>query len=338
VDQTHDYEIACERYLLGEMSEQEQERLEQKYFEDEALFERFLAVKDDLVDAYARGELRADKRKRFEQHFLATQPRRDRAKDAAQFMNAITSVAGDPAKTALQHPSTQKRSWWQSLSETIGLPPLVFQGALAALLLAAIVGGWLWMRSLQRREVEKARLQNEETQRQQAIAGEPSNSSTNGTLPDVAKDQNANPDNSQNNGTVSPSPSKVNRRAPQMAPAQVASLTLSPFAARDGSNANSLIVSPHTRTVRLRLAFKEGDYRSYDVILRTLEGKQVTHRRSLNAASNGSGKSLTLNLDAALLSQQDYIVTLNGLTKAGQSEAIAEYYFRVQRSAARSSP
>ena len=57
MEQIHDYEEVCARYLLGELSEQEQAELEEGYFADDALFERFRAVKDDLIDAYARGDL-----------------------------------------------------------------------------------------------------------------------------------------------------------------------------------------------------------------------------------------------------------------------------------------
>jgi len=57
LEQQSEFEETCERYLLGELSEAEQERFEEAYFADDALFEQFQAVKDDLLDAYARDEL-----------------------------------------------------------------------------------------------------------------------------------------------------------------------------------------------------------------------------------------------------------------------------------------
>ena len=57
----HDYEDTCARYLLGELSEPELAHFEESYFADDSLFERFRAVKDDLIDAYARAVALAQK-------------------------------------------------------------------------------------------------------------------------------------------------------------------------------------------------------------------------------------------------------------------------------------
>src|SRR2546422_11455668 len=84
LEQNHDYEHTCTRYLLGELTEAEQTQFEEAYFVDDLLFERFLAVKDDLVDSYVRHELAGRERERFEQHFLANQPRRERLNDATE--------------------------------------------------------------------------------------------------------------------------------------------------------------------------------------------------------------------------------------------------------------
>ena len=81
----------------------------------------------------------------------------------------------------------------------------------------------------------------------------------------------------------------------------------------------------------LHLTFKGDEYRSHTVTLRTLEGQRVMQSRALKAVSEASGKSLTLTVDPAILIRQDYILTLNGMSDAGQSDALAEYYFRVER-------
>src|SRR5215203_3743533 len=67
-----------ERYLFGEMSAAEQEHFENAYFADDAFFERFMSVKNDLLDLYARGQLDEEKRRRMERTFLRTGPRRKR--------------------------------------------------------------------------------------------------------------------------------------------------------------------------------------------------------------------------------------------------------------------
>jgi hypothetical protein len=343
LEQKQDYEEKCTRYLLDELSEDEQTQFEESYFADDSLFERFLVVKDDLVDSYARGDLRGAERERFEQHFLLSQPRHRQVTNAKEFIRAVTSVSlNEATEEALPDAPTPEKSWWQSISTRVGLPPLVLQGALAAVLLAALGGSWLLIKNFQSLQAERARLQNEEAARgkQGDKSEQPSDAASNENRTEVAAVETTSPIGNKPpaNSATPPQPETTNKQPTQKLRTQVASLTLLPFAARDGGSSTSLLLSQGTRAVRLGLVFKGDDFIRYDVALRTLEGEQVMHRRAFKAASSSSGKSLTVTLDPALLRRQDYIVTLSGLTKDGQSEAIAEYYFRVERTASRSAP
>jgi hypothetical protein len=322
LDQTHDYENDCERYLLGSMSEQEQSQFEEQYFENDELFERFLAVKDGLIDAYARGQLRADIRPQFELHFLATEARMQRVEQARQFIKAINKSSEAGPGVA----SSGNNSWWQAMPLRIGLSPLVFQGALVLLIAVTLLGGFLWMRNLRNR-AEQARLLD--PGQQVPPISTPSLQSS------PAVDE-ASPAIDDKRGNVSPtpppSPSPSTTRQPsQPAPAQFASLTLIPFAPRDGSGSNTLQLGPETRAVRLNLTFKNEEYRSYSVTLKTVAGEEVFRRRGLKLQSSAPGSFLSLTVDPALLTHQDYILTLSGLSKSGQTESLADYYFRVQR-------
>jgi anti-sigma factor RsiW len=75
VEVKSDFENLCEQYLLGELSDSDRQQLEEAYFAEDDLFERYLIVKEDLIDAYTRGELSAEKRKQFELHFLSSAAR-----------------------------------------------------------------------------------------------------------------------------------------------------------------------------------------------------------------------------------------------------------------------
>jgi len=59
-----------ERYLLGEVSDDERSQIEQGYFADDAFFDQLVDVQNDLVDSYVRGTLPPAERKRFEERFL----------------------------------------------------------------------------------------------------------------------------------------------------------------------------------------------------------------------------------------------------------------------------
>ncbi|HEX9984265.1 MAG TPA: zf-HC2 domain-containing protein [Thermoanaerobaculia bacterium] len=79
------------RYLLGNLEEQEQDRLEQQYFTDPELLALVEATEDDLIDAYIRGELSAADRARFESHFLRSRRRRERVKTAEALLARLPS-------------------------------------------------------------------------------------------------------------------------------------------------------------------------------------------------------------------------------------------------------
>ncbi len=345
MEHNHDHENTCERYLLGELSEQEQAQLEEAYFADDARFERFLAVKDDLIDAYARGDLTGEKRARFEQHFLAGGPRRQRVTEAQEFIRAVSAASLNAAIVKLTPDASTESSdasWRRSTSNLFAFHPFVSRGAVAALLLVALAGSWLLVRHFQRQRAGREQFQNQEAARRQQegkggqTVAPPVNENSNDLARNNATNLSTNAPAANLNNARAPKraaqPRIANQRSPNPLPAQVASLSLLPFISRDGSSSNSLLLSPDTRAVRLRLAFKEDSYNRYDLVLGTLDGDRVLQRRGLKARSDNGGKSVTLTVDPAVFRRQDYIVTLNGLTAEGKLETIGDYYFRVERS------
>jgi hypothetical protein len=323
LEPNHEHEIACERYLLGKMSEAEQAQLEEAYFADDALFERLLAVKDDLVDAYARGALGVQKRQEFEQHFLASEPRRQRVEEAKEFIRAINSHS---TKAAINNNDLDWRGhrWRQFVSDSFRLRPWVWKGAVAALLLVALAGSYVLVRRFQSQRTERERALNE------AAAGrQQEEERTRVVIPSVNDNQvPTNPTPTPGSETT-PTPT-LDKQSPAVA--QVASLYLSPFSPREATASNSLRLRPDTSAARLHLAFKQGGaYRSYNVVVRTIDGEQVFSRKGLNAAFSASGKNITITVAPSIFSHQDYIITLDGLTVHGKLETIGDYYFRVER-------
>lgn len=89
-------------YLMGELSEPEQEQMEVRYFTDDDLFQRLLALEDDLINRYARGVMSDGERKRCERYFMKSPARRERV--------GLVSVplGGEPA-------GARRLSWWRAL-------------------------------------------------------------------------------------------------------------------------------------------------------------------------------------------------------------------------------
>jgi hypothetical protein len=335
LDQNHDYEHTCTQYLLGELTEAEQTQFEETYFVDDLLFERFLAVKDDLVDSYARDELAGRKRERFEQHFLANQPRRERVNNAKEFIRAVSALPSKaPEETATTLERNLGSSRRQSFLRLFAPGRIVTQGALAFVLLLAVAGSLVLIKRMQRERAEQ--LQKESFARNQkdeknAVGPVPlSGANIQGQRESVVNSQ---PTPATIPASPLPNPNKPSPPLPSRGLASsVASLSLMPFSPRQSDSAPiSLKLGPETRLVRLSLIFKDDDYRSYEITMRTVAGEPIVHRRGLRAQTSTTGKSVTLALDPSIFSGQDYIITLNGLTAAGKLEPLNDYYLRVER-------
>lgn len=89
-------EMRMTRYLLGQLSEQEQLRMEEEFFTNEETMAQLLVVEDDLIDDYARGTLSTAERERFERFFLASPQRQQRVAFATAVAQNF-AVTDEPA-------------------------------------------------------------------------------------------------------------------------------------------------------------------------------------------------------------------------------------------------
>lgn len=136
------------RYLLGEGSELERARLEEVYFADDEAFEQVLIAEEELIDAYAHGELSAAESARFEERFLNSPKGRERVKFALELSDAISR-----ARPAEEEPEAV-RPPRPSLFDALRARSLALRFALAAAAVVAIVGvSWLL--------VERARMRDQ---------------------------------------------------------------------------------------------------------------------------------------------------------------------------------
>ena len=92
------------RYLLGELSEQEQAALEKRYFADREVFNQLLQVEGELVDDHARGQLSTEMRQRFERSYLTHPSRRERVEFAKALNLCDTFIAS--ATLTVKDPQT----------------------------------------------------------------------------------------------------------------------------------------------------------------------------------------------------------------------------------------
>src|SRR5215470_9307521 len=91
----HDQQLV--RYLLGQVTPDEADRIDELSVVDDDIAARLRSVEDDLVDAYVRGALSGDTLARFESYYLSSPLRRERVRFARSFVPAVDREPRQPA-------------------------------------------------------------------------------------------------------------------------------------------------------------------------------------------------------------------------------------------------
>ena len=286
------------RYLLGEASPEERSGLEAKYLTDADLFEEVVAAENDLIDAYAAGQLFGSDRKRFEEHFLLTAERQQRVEFAKALLNQVTAEPGgkQQGKTrVLRFPPPTAWHWPRSSAVWLGL-----------LAFLAIVTWSIWttLQNFQlRREsasfrAEIAALQGKQRELQQQIEAS----------------QKLNDQRSYREETK--------------ATPSIVVVTLNAGISRGDNTQNRVIIASETQSVRLHLLVDGDGYSKLDASVETANGNKIWNKDNLLA--HGSRKArVDLALPARILANGDYIVNLTEVTPGGKFETINSYAFKV---------
>jgi hypothetical protein len=316
LNQDAKYEEILVRYLLGEISEEEQQRVEEQYIGNNEFFERLLVVEDELIDRYVRHQLSNHERERFEMYFLRTPARRKRL-EFAETWNYYTSVLEKPVRTL-------------SSIKPIGSPaafPLPSRRAfwvVAAAALALVLGcSWLLIdRTRLKREIEASNAQQSELERERQQLRQQIDEQNARSLPP------AYPPDDRPNSDKQIEPDPASNRRPSIS---IVSLILAPGSVRGRSEANKLQISPGIRKVRLKVRFAGEEYESYRVVISTVEGRKVYDKPARKDKADPSGKVISVVMPASVFTVQDYTLRLSGVTATGDPEYIGEYFFRVIR-------
>lgn len=73
--QSEDHQLIT-RYLLGELNDDEQRALEERYFADDDLFALLLLAEAELIERYEDGRLTKEESRQFESYFMRSDLRR----------------------------------------------------------------------------------------------------------------------------------------------------------------------------------------------------------------------------------------------------------------------
>jgi hypothetical protein len=309
------------RYLLGELAEADQAALEKELLIDRGKFEQVWAIENELVDSYVRGEMSRADRKRFESHYLASPLHRERVAIAESFLTGIDQAVGESVEVREKKPVVHWRRRFPLRSPRPVFGP-VFAIVLVMALLLTFSLVWSYIERV-RLTGQIARVQKEAQtehsflrQRERELAAR--NQEIEKEIADV----------SQRNEQLKAELEQLRWRE-QATPSTVLSYLLAPASLRSQKGPPLTTIPLSAGNARLMMELYNNDYANHQVILQTVDGREILRRRTGKFRFGKDRTFATLRVNAGDLANGDYILILLGQTADGRSEEIDRYFFRV---------
>jgi len=101
-------------YLLGQLNEGDEERVELRLLTDPAFGEDFDMLVDEITDQYLGNELQGEEQKRVEQYFLRSAERQDKVRFARELLHQAEVERGSKAVNV---PVAPEPGWWERASQ-----------------------------------------------------------------------------------------------------------------------------------------------------------------------------------------------------------------------------
>lgn len=288
------------RYLLGDLSEVESDRLDELSVTNDEFSQQLLAVENDLIDAYVQGELSDQMRVQFQRQMLVTVRQRDRVDFALSLAHFIASNKISRKEGVAVIPLW--KSLLSSFQINLFVPATALTLLVTSLLLSAIL---LFERSRMQKHLQEERETH--IREQQELESQ---------LARQSEDR---------------SEIKLPAKLSSASTPQAVILNFKPL--KSGSNERKqLILAPSDEVVQIHLEFESDEYASYVVELRSLgSGTPIWQNGKLKARTKGGSKLIELTLPASLFKETGYQIALRGMVINGEYEDLSTYSFNVRK-------
>jgi len=294
------------RFLLGQVSAQEEDEIAALMFEDPEKFSQLESVEDDLIDEFLEDELSPADKEGFETHFLSQPGRRHNLK-LSRALHQHFEQEDVPAVVPVVPvvPPDNRISVFGLFK--ISRPALQFSLA-AAILILVVVAVWLYVRNRQSQQPQPF-----EAHKEQGATPAPTSVPSIEPSPSLAQGENKN---------SVPSPQKHE-------PAPVQAAVLMPLTVTR-SEAQSLELPARSTNVFVELPLiDQTRYNSYDATLKSDDGTVLKSWPRLTAKRLKTGRGLLINIPLALLKPQElYHITVSGKSADGTSHEVHSYDFQ----------
>ena len=330
---THDTDRDLRNYLLGELDDAGRDAFEVELLADDDAYAALLAAEDDLIDAYARGELAGAERAAFETRFL---PRPDSAERIAFARHLATLTArGAAARSGAAGFGERLGRWFGVLRSPV---PALRLAPLAAALLLAVATGWLAWNGFEMSgrvadlETANARLADERAalaERGEGLAAELVAARRQADVLGAGAGDAAALAAAERRIAELEGEMVALRRLPER-PRRVATNFVLSLATRS-AGVPVLVVPAAADDVRLQLD-TAGDAAYYDVFqARLLDPGGAEAWSATGLAADAATGTVDVELAAGLLAPGRYEVLLEGSADGGAPELVGAYEFEVRR-------
>jgi hypothetical protein len=341
------------QYLLGVLSANETERLDELSVTDDEVAEALRSVEEDLIDAYVQDELDEAARAQFKTYYLASATRRERVAFAEAFQaQAEKSLTLKAAKAQAETPTEARAeaatgvapgrkgrglfSAWRGFN--ISRPAWAWSAGIAALALL-IAAGWITFdnarlrQQLAQTEARRDVLEQQTEKLQKELTSQHTASAELADERARAEHERLTQEQTQRDQQRIVEQQRITeqqraggQKSSSARTSSIASFILAPQM-RGASRMQTISVPPTTEHVVMRLQLEPNEFTSYRVTLLDETGTQILWRSNqLKARAAASGKILNLNFRARLLKPQTAYV-LRVTNDAG--EIVDGYPFRV---------
>jgi hypothetical protein len=313
-----EHEISMKQYLLGELTESEQQELEERLMTSNECFGELLIAEDKLVDEYLGRRLSAREKEKFNDYFLCTPERRHKLRFSRSLRNYVLANGEKPRI------ATSRLSLFDFLRAPY---PAVGQALAAALLLVVLGGSWLTVRMKHLEhlldQVQSRQMvppgQQQDLQQQSAQLRE-RNDQLAGEL-QLQKEQRT--ELEQELGALKTSPI-------QHSSSSMVAFALTHGVVRgDTGGMKKVTIPAGANWVQLQLDLGTGDYQRYQAVLQKAEGEEISSQITPRIKTGDDTEAGVFTLPAKLLPHGDYSLKLSGIPASGDPEDIGSYSFRV---------
>lgn len=314
------------QYLLGNLSEEDRNRVEERFVADADYYEYLESVEEELISDYLRHRLSAGERKRFEKYFLASRRNAEKMEIVRDILAALSlSEEASEDEDAKAQSKESKQSGWSLFRLSSQRPrfgfAMGFLLGMSLILLPLLVAQYKGFRfHRQMGDSERAAYESRQRELQQQID---EMRATNDRLEEQLLLEQQERD-------------RLEKAAARQKPPQSILIAFAPAPAslpsRAGGDSNRLSLPSEDRLIRMRLEFADQSrYKSYRVKYRQPAGIETVLRNNLRAVTISSGKAVIFDVSSKIFAAGDFVLTLYAVTEEGEEEVLEDYPIIIKR-------